>query len=611
VLLNLPYGWSHIITFLKEISFQRRMHKRKTQDPQATSKDNIYISILKRYWPLVVLFAFCALGLYLRLYHIDYPVVGYHNWKEIRYITAARHFAEDGFFKWGFFVSEYDIVIFGDNPNGVHGEYFPFCSAIPAIFMKVFGMKLWAARLPAILLTTISIALVYFLIYEIFNRKDIALVAAFLTAINPLLVFFSHNVQSEPYGFFFMVAALLFFVYWVKHDKPWYLILATLFATACFLDKPTFWIVGFIILGLFPYKRLFMFKKYLKLYVICFLMVITIPIWYYYSTIYIARIYQAGGEFAVPFTYKELFTSEFMAIMKSFVADNFTMLGFIYAICGLILSFVFLNKNDLYKKFLLSYIFSLVLYLALTAANMKGHNYHQFPFILLVVTLMAYLFITLSVNIALIISSLMDTKKYNTLIRIAIIFFFMVTLYKPGIIPFSNSFNSQGSFNYGGITESTNRMFDVQFLGLDVAGEYIHEHKYSNDWLINSGNQAFGEIWHGDIKGLRNIPGRMEEIKYCEDVLNATWLFIYQWDFSRVFQMDTWPYYAANYKLKQIGFIPQGNNPPNLLYLLLRREPSNESFDVNKLNEYVQGKPVMKKQYEYTYGNLDMYYINT
>ena len=56
---------------------------------------------------LVLLFAF-----YLRYYHIDYPVVGYHNWKETHYLTESRNFARDGFFERGFFVPSFDYLDF-------------------------------------------------------------------------------------------------------------------------------------------------------------------------------------------------------------------------------------------------------------------------------------------------------------------------------------------------------------------------------------------------------------------------------------------------------------------------------------------------------------------
>ncbi|OYT40911.1 MAG: hypothetical protein B6U86_03365, partial [Candidatus Altiarchaeales archaeon ex4484_43] len=57
----------------------------------------------KRYIPLLLLVFFVLLGLHLRSYHIDYPVVGYHNWKEVHYLTEARNFVRGGFFRYGFF----------------------------------------------------------------------------------------------------------------------------------------------------------------------------------------------------------------------------------------------------------------------------------------------------------------------------------------------------------------------------------------------------------------------------------------------------------------------------------------------------------------------------
>jgi len=65
-------------------------------------------SFIKKNYPWIILSLLLIFGFYLRIYHSDYPVVGYHNWKETHYLTEARNYARDGFFQDGFLVPHWD-----------------------------------------------------------------------------------------------------------------------------------------------------------------------------------------------------------------------------------------------------------------------------------------------------------------------------------------------------------------------------------------------------------------------------------------------------------------------------------------------------------------------
>ena len=43
-----------------------------------------------------ILILFLLLGLYLRIYHLNYPSIGYHNMKENEYLDEAYFFKTDG-----------------------------------------------------------------------------------------------------------------------------------------------------------------------------------------------------------------------------------------------------------------------------------------------------------------------------------------------------------------------------------------------------------------------------------------------------------------------------------------------------------------------------------
>ena len=61
------------------------------------NKDFNLIRFIRKNWNLILLIAIIIFGFYLRSYHINYPVIGYHNMKETHYLTEARNFARDGF----------------------------------------------------------------------------------------------------------------------------------------------------------------------------------------------------------------------------------------------------------------------------------------------------------------------------------------------------------------------------------------------------------------------------------------------------------------------------------------------------------------------------------
>ena len=111
---------------------------------------------------------------------MDYPVVGYHNWKETHYLTEARNFARDGFFKHGFFIPVWDYPDVSDNPSGAHSDTFPTISIIVGFFFKLFGFKLWIARVINIIFALGSVCFFYLIIKKLFKREDLALTSTLL-----------------------------------------------------------------------------------------------------------------------------------------------------------------------------------------------------------------------------------------------------------------------------------------------------------------------------------------------------------------------------------------------------------------------------------------------
>src|SRR3989344_2371112 len=95
---------------------------------------------------LIILF-----GMYLRAYHAGYPVIGYHNWKEVHHLSEGRNFAQDGFFAHGFFVPAFDYPDLDKDLSGAHSDSFPTISILIAVIFKLFGDHVLLARWVGIL----------------------------------------------------------------------------------------------------------------------------------------------------------------------------------------------------------------------------------------------------------------------------------------------------------------------------------------------------------------------------------------------------------------------------------------------------------------------------
>ncbi len=563
---------------------------------------------------IVLLLGFLAYGFYLRFYHIQYPVIGYHNWKTAHYITEARNFAREGFFKYGFFVPMRDSTENIREPlDGQHNDTFPMIGVIVGFLFKIFGESLVIARLANILFSLGSVLVFYFLIKELFEREDIALLCAFLSAINPMYVFFSHNIDVINPGLFFMLLGVLFYIKWIKkqleENKFSYLYLASLFVMLASITKYTFVVILIPMFFTFPFKKLiFNFKKDPKKTIFSLLVAAIIfsgfPGWMAYSEIYVKNnIF--GKEFSQDsldsydlvnlVDLSMVGSSDFWNIMKSYVTDNYSMIGVYFAFIG---SFLFLmlyfskNKNKLGYRFMFWYFISVFVFLFIMGYKLSGHSYHQFPVAPLIIFMIGYFMDVIASNIA----GFFNEKQSKLLIKIAIFFVFIF------LFPLPNS------ALYAKSIEAKNRQFDTQFPGLDIAGDYIREYAQKEDRMFHSTGQSFGVLWHAGIKGYKP-PATAEYLKKAEEENNVNWIFMYQWGINYYFQnQEVMNYIRDNYRLVQFGFFQASQQQVQPIFFLFRK---GGTFNETALNSMLQDKALLNRQYSRTDGSFyEIRYIN-
>lgn len=582
-------------------------------------------SELNSYVNLTLLGLIVLLGFILRSYHMDYPVVGYHNWKETHYLTEARNFAREGFFKYGFFVPAWNYPTLYADPSGAHSDTFPTISIIVALMFMLFGPQLVIARLVGILFNTGAIVMMYLVMKKLFRREDIALISALLMATLPLLVFFSHNVDLINPGLFFMMAAAYFYLLWRESYSSRDMVLTSLFLTLAALTKYPFLVIAVPMFFTLPWKEflnkqqrkeriaslMLGVRRQWKVLLLSLLIFSTLLLWVIYTNYYIGDKYGtqwytlAKGDMI---QMEVLSDPQWWATMKSYIRDNYTMLGLVMAGMGALVLVVMLvlhlsGKNPefgLGDWFLFYYFLSTIPFATVMSYKLGGHSYHQYPIAPAVVMLIAYFIVKCTDLLKGFVKGVVSKKVAGVVVTMVFLSFFAVPwlgIVFPRYSEFCQSYGLCEAFG-----EVTARQFDTQFIGLDVAGEYIKAHSNPTDRIHFPSHQSYGVLWHSDRKGYV-IGSNVSMIKTAEEK-GANWFFIYQWGFSIVNDPERWNYVKENYGLRQMAYV-NTNQGPQLIYILLKK---GGKFDENNLSS--AGREVKRRDYEFTFGKQTLYYVD-
>jgi 4-amino-4-deoxy-L-arabinose transferase-like glycosyltransferase len=561
-----------------------------TSSKNTTEKKSIW-----SYWPIAVLVAILIFGTILRAYHLSYPVIGYHNWKETHYITEARNFAEHGFFTYGIFVPYSDLPYLDADPSGAHPDTFPMTSILVGIAFKIFGISLTVARVVNLLFGVATILAMYLAIKKLFKREDLALASAFITAILPLYLYFSHNVMLDNPGVFFMLMTVVFYVNWLDKNDTKNAIWTSIFLMLAILTKFSFAVIAVPMLFIFPWKRVLDIPKRWKTYLPCILILLLIPLWLWYANGVMAHKFGTGsvGGGLTSVNFKAAFDQQTWTALKGYAAENYGVLynflgmsifriGVFLTILGLILFIgfaIFKTKWSRGNRFITGYVVGTILWFFVMAEKLAGHSYHQYPIAPLFVFFMAFLFTIIAVNI--------ETLVQVKYIRYIPLVIFCLLLLIP-------------------MMRAKNQLFDTQFIGLDVAGDYVRLHAGPTDTIFTSSEQSFGILWHADRKGFRP-PSNMGNWTFGEQERNVQWIFAYQWGLQTFLGNPEYADYLANhYTLKQVGLLQQGQQFAPVYFLFQRGGTTN----LSNIQGIIFNKPLLTQTYETSKGKIEMKFVN-
>jgi 4-amino-4-deoxy-L-arabinose transferase-like glycosyltransferase len=86
-------------------------------------------------------------------------------------------------------------------------------------WMKIFGLSDFSARFPSVLFSTLIVLLLYAFVKRHFESESLALISAFLAAIEPFFVAYSHMARNYSMSFFLTLLATHLFLLIVKQQR--------------------------------------------------------------------------------------------------------------------------------------------------------------------------------------------------------------------------------------------------------------------------------------------------------------------------------------------------------------------------------------------------------
>ncbi|MBN2458638.1 glycosyltransferase family 39 protein [Candidatus Woesearchaeota archaeon] len=555
-------------------------------------------AIIMRYWPWAIIIILLIVGFNLRAYHIDYPSIGYHNMKENIYLMQAYHMDQgEGLFKLSMFY-------FGDKDNNYQPDMLPLIAWSILLFWKVFGDSLLWPRLLMVLLSLANIVLVYIFVNLLTKKKELGLVSALLMAIMPIGVFFGRNIQPDIPGVTFMLLYSIFFYRWIngrsRKDFIWF----TVFLAISFNLKLTN-IMGLIpFIFIIPYKDILMkLKRYVFEIVVGAVGISTAFIWRELQKLIMPDpAGTAQVEFFMEFMkgYSADYWTAAWPALTNFISDNFTWLFAWLCVIGLVLAA--LKYRTMIGKYLLGYFLAVLAYFTIVPGFISRHNYYQSPLLPLVVISVAYL-IYVAGSIAGDLAVAFSGKKgYKGIIRLSFVLLLAVLVV---------------ALNWGNVRISIDRQFDTQFIGNDVAGEFLNTVSEPAERVFmgpDPSGQTISMLWYAKRYGCW-LPQDLDKFKRLEDEKNFRWVFLYgmntvqgtrnAWATMQYLKQDekysrVWEYIENNYRIEQIGAIITGQTP--LPYYIMLKKGG--SFNVS---DFETVPVVFEKNYGFTFGEVQFY----
>ena len=363
-----------------------------------------------------------------------------------------------------------------------------------------------------------------------------SLFCAFLSAVSPVLIFFSRNLQPDAPALFFMLLGSLFYLkFLTKQFKKRNLVFGGIsFAIAgCYQCN--------FLIGIFPF--LFCFpKESCRKDLFRFILALLGP-YMIVGAIALGLTARYDGAFApMPlFAIPEALTLSYwgkygFVIWRYATAENFTLIFVLCAVVGAALALS--GLKSMAGRYIAGWIPAIILYALIFSREIIQQSYFQMPFAAFICLATGYAFYWL--------------RKYSRNIFIATMAVTMIGVNTPFIY------------------QAVKGMHWTVFLGLDVAGESLKEFTKPQDRIFLHGH-AQGNGIARYAQRYMGWPENLEDFKKKEEKFNVKYACFYPIEYVHILKTkdpELFKHIEDTYKVKEIGYAEEASRP---VYIILEK----------------------------------------
>ena len=209
------------------------------------------------------------ISLPVRLYHLNYPILDSHSFRQTQTATVALNFYKNGI---NLFKTELDV--FGIGPKKYLLLEFPLYQAAVAFLYKSYYFNEVWGRLVSILSGYIGAFFLYKIAFLIIKNKKTALISVLFYLFVPLNMFFHRSFMIDPMVVTFLLAATYFFLMFTQSQNIKYWFLTVILFSLGFIQKALygpFWLIPLIFIRIKKHSLKSLFR-------IDFIFLILIPL---------------------------------------------------------------------------------------------------------------------------------------------------------------------------------------------------------------------------------------------------------------------------------------------------------------------------------------------
>jgi 4-amino-4-deoxy-L-arabinose transferase-like glycosyltransferase len=313
------------------------------------------------------------LALLLRLFHITFPVSGWHSWRQSDTAAITRNFYDNGYkllypqVDWG-----------GATPGYVESEFqiYPF---IVSLLYALFGVNDMWGRILSVIFSLFTIYALYLLVRKIISERT-AIWSALIYSILPLNIYYSRAFMPESAMLMCSVFGIYYFYKWFSEEKIKFLYVSAIFIALAVLIKLPCLYLGLPLFYL-AYKK-YKFHLFAKYSLWLYALIIFFPsfLWYYHAH----QLFLNGGVSFSIWNFGEDKWGTFSFLLKpSFYNDIFFKSiaerhllypGFILFIWGL-----FIKRTNEDERIFDLWLIAVIVFILLVSQGNLMQEYYQLP----------------------------------------------------------------------------------------------------------------------------------------------------------------------------------------------------------------------------------------